>query len=96
MSFSEVAVAIGLLTPLVLGILAFIEKWRNAKKKDVEPADGQTIVQGMTVPVDYAADLITELRRDRTVAERERDEAIKRAERLQIQLDTLRMLDERR
>jgi hypothetical protein len=63
MSFQEAAVAIGLLTPLVLGILAFIEKFVHKKK---EPEAGQpSVVQGMTVaPNSYADQLIIELQRE--------------------------------
>lgn len=68
MSFQEWAVAVGLLTPLVLGILAFIEKFvhKKGEPEKEEPA----VVQGMTVATDsYADRLIVELSRERDEAE---------------------------
>lgn len=65
MSFQEAAIAIGLLTPLILGVLAFIEKFVH-KKKEPEKEEPK-VVQGMTVAVDttYADELIKELRSER-------------------------------
>lgn len=69
MTFSEAAVALGLLTPLVLGILAFIEKFLN-RKKDKEPIEAPPVVQGMAVATDsYADRLIAELTEDKRNAE---------------------------
>lgn len=69
MSFGEIAAAIGLLTPLVLGILAFIEKFVNRKKAD-PTKDQPEVVQGMTVTTDsYADQLIRELKKERDEAE---------------------------
>lgn len=63
MSFAEWAAAVGLLTPLILGILAFIEKFVN-KKKDVDKKEPE-VVQGMAVSTGSYADLlISELRRE--------------------------------
>lgn len=71
MSFGEIAAAIGLLTPLVLGILAFIEKFVHRKDKEDDSAKGQPeVVQGMTVTTDsYADQLIRELKKERDEAE---------------------------
>lgn len=70
MSLQEWAVAIGLLTPLILGILAFIEKFMNRKKE--EPKDEEPeLVKGLTVAPDYAGDYIRELKKDRDEAEAE-------------------------
>jgi len=86
MSFSEAAVAIGLLTPLILGILAFIEKWANRKK--VEPKEDEPkVVMGQTVGVDYAKELMEELKRDRDKAEADAREAIKQRDYYKAQLD---------
>lgn len=74
MSLSEAAVAIGLLTPLILGILAFIEKWVNRKKVEPPKPDEPEVVMGQTVSVDYAKELIEELKADRKRAEEERDQ----------------------
>jgi len=69
MTFSEVAVAIGLLTPLVLGILAFVEKFINRKKSSGLDG-GPSVVQGMTVATEsYADRLIAELTEDKRNAE---------------------------
>lgn len=65
LSFQELAIAIGLLTPLILGILAFVEKFIH-KKKEPEKEEPK-VVQGMTVPMDtnpYADQLIIELREE--------------------------------
>lgn len=68
MNFQEAAIAIGLLTPLILGILAFVEKFIH-KPKEPEKEEPK-VVQGMTVPVDnYADRLIIELTRERDEAE---------------------------
>lgn len=62
MSFQEAAIAIGLLTPLILGILAFIEKFIHKPKDEKEEPK---VLQGMSVPVDtYAERLIVELTRE--------------------------------
>jgi hypothetical protein len=66
MSFQETAIAIGLLTPLILGVLAFVEKFIH-KKKEPDKEEEPKVVQGMTVPMDtnpYADQLIGELRRE--------------------------------
>jgi len=66
MSFQETAIAIGLLTPLILGVLAFIEKFIH-KKKEPDNEEEPKVVQGMTVPMDsnpYVDQLIGELRRE--------------------------------
>jgi hypothetical protein len=87
MSLSEVAVAIGLLTPLVLGILAFIEKFINRKKGN-EPVEAPPVVQGMTVATDsYADRLIRELEADRKKAEADRLQAEQENKILRAQLD---------
>jgi hypothetical protein len=72
MSLQETAIAIGLLTPLILGILAFIEKFVH-RKKEPDPEEPQ-VVQGMTVAMEnpYADQLISELRREITEADSER------------------------
>lgn len=62
MSLQEAAIAIGLLTPLILGILAFIEKIVHQKK---DPVNEPKVVQGMTVPMDtYADRLIANLTKE--------------------------------
>lgn len=70
MSFQEAAIAIGLLTPLILGILAFAEKFIHKKK---EPEEEPKVVKGMTVSVEnpYASQLIDELTKDNRKAEAE-------------------------
>lgn len=71
MSLQEWAVAIGLLTPLVLGILAFIEKLANRKKGE-GPTDEPAVIQGMTVSSNsYADDLIIQLKKELAEAEQE-------------------------
>lgn len=83
MSFSEVAIAIGLLTPLILGILAFVEKLLSRKTKSPDKDEEPKVVQGMPVAVDSFADqLIAELRRD--IAEGEADKV-----RMQHTIDVL-------
>jgi hypothetical protein len=76
MSSTEWFVSIGLITPLVLGILAFIEKWAERRRKRGEPKEEQPIVQGMTVSVDYAAELVTQLKADLVETQKERDKAL--------------------
>jgi hypothetical protein len=87
MTFQEAAVAIGLLTPLVLGVLAFVEKLVNRNK--VEPKkekEDPPVLQGMSVASDsYADALIKELRKERDEAEalvvqRDHEKAILQAE----------------
>lgn len=64
MSLQEAAIAIGLLTPLILGVLAFVEKFVHHKK---EPEESTKVPQGMAVNMDnpYADQLIEELRKDK-------------------------------
>lgn len=63
MSFAEWAAAVGLLTPLILGILAFLEKFINRKKEPEKKEE--EVVQGLAVSTNsYADDLISELRRE--------------------------------
>lgn len=70
MNFQETAVAIGLLTPLVLGILAFIEKFVNRGKEVKKDKEDPPVLQGMSVaPDSYADQLIKELRKERDEAE---------------------------
>ena len=67
MSFAEWAAAVGLLTPLILGVLAFIEKFFN-KKKEPEKKEPE-VVQGMAIATNtYADQLIAELRADLAAA----------------------------
>jgi hypothetical protein len=73
MSFSEAAVAIGLLTPLILGILAFIEKFINRKKVEPPRKDEPEVSKGMPVGLDFASEYIEEIKADRAKAEKERD-----------------------
>lgn len=73
MSFSEAAVAIGLLTPLILGILAFLEKFLNRKKVEPPKANEAEVSKGLPVGMDYAGEYIQELKTDRKKAEDERD-----------------------
>lgn len=72
-SFQELAIAIGLLTPLILGILAFIEKFVH-RKKEPDTEEKPKVVQGMTVAVEnpYADQLIGELRREIAEGDAER------------------------
>ena len=84
MSFQEAAIAIGLLTPLILGVLAFIEKLIHKKN---EPEKGEpTVVQGMPVAMasTFADELIKELRKDAA-------EAVAVRDRLKIENDLLRV-----
>lgn len=83
MSLQEWAVAIGLLTPLILGVLAFIEKFLNRKKGDEPKEDEPEVLKGMTVAPDYAGDYIKELKADRAAAEAE-------VHKLKIENDLLR------
>jgi hypothetical protein len=77
MSFQEWAVAFGLLTPLVLGILAFIEKFLH-KKKEPETEQQPAVVQGMTVATNsYVDELIAQLKKD--LAEEKQENAILQA-----------------
>jgi hypothetical protein len=84
LSLSEIAVAIGLLTPLVLGVLAFVDKrlpgHKTTKAEKREDANEDSVLQGLPVKVDFAAELVKELREDArqaneraTKAEAERD-----------------------
>lgn len=68
MSLQEAAIAIGLLTPLILGILAFAEKFIHHKK---EPEESK-VPQGMAVNMDnpYADQLIEELRKDNEASDK--------------------------
>lgn len=86
MSLQEWAVAIGLLTPLVLGILAFIEKFIHRKgDSDKEVPE---VVQGMTVTTDsYADRLIIELTRERDEADAAAAKATQDNEVLRAQLN---------
>ena len=93
MSFSEAAVAIGLLTPLILGILAFIEKWANRKKVPEPKEDEPKVVMGQTVGVDYAKELMEELKKDRDKAEADAREAIKQRDYYKAQLDIYKGTD---
>lgn len=87
MSLQEWAVAMGLLTPLVLGILAFIEKFVHRKKEPDEPALPE-VVQGMTVATDsYADRLILELTRERDEADAAVAKANQENEVLRAQLE---------
>jgi len=73
MSLQEAAIAIGLLTPLILGVLAFIEKFVH-RKKEPDTEEQPKVVQGMPVTMEnpYADQLIIELRREANEAEQER------------------------
>lgn len=67
MTLGEFAAAAALLTPLVLGLAALAKDifFRKDKDKKTEPSEqSEEIVQGMTIPTDYAGELITELRRE--------------------------------
>jgi hypothetical protein len=74
MSLSEAAIAIGLLTPLILGLLAFLEKLLNRKNKEDKSEETQ-VVQGMPIAFDYTSEYIEEIKKDRDQAIRERDVA---------------------
>lgn len=92
MTLSEVAVAIGLLTPLVLGILAFIEKFVNRKTAN-EP-EAPPVVQGMTVATDsYVDRLIHELTEDKRTAEAGWTQAKQENNVLRAQLEAYRERD---
>jgi type II secretory pathway component GspD/PulD (secretin) len=95
MNFGEVAAALGLLTPLVLGILAF---YKDLKKRDEEktaPPAKQEIVQGMPVNVDYVAELIQTLKKQVEEAEAEKETALRENEVLRAQVATYKDLDRR-
>lgn len=63
MSFAEWAAAIGLLTPLLLGVLAFVEKFVNRKK--VPEKKEPEVVQGLPVATNsYADQLILNLQEE--------------------------------
>ncbi len=94
MNFQELAVALGLLTPLILGIIASVEKFANRKNPEDDETE-QEIVQGMPVAVDYVAELIAEYKADKTKAERERDEALMELRMVKAQLDAYRSLERR-
>lgn len=94
MSFGEVAAALGLLTPLVLGVLAF---YKDLKKKDKAPAEpaSHDVVQGMTVNMDYAAELMRELKKRAEDAESERDTALAEVAALRATIRTMQEFDRR-
>lgn len=75
MSLSETAIAVGLLTPLILGLLAFLEKFMNRKVKKEGSDAATSVVQGMPVAFDYTSEYIEEIKKDRDQAIRERDVA---------------------
>lgn len=90
MTLSDWAVAMGLLTPLVLGILAFVEKFIN-RKKNAEPLETPQVIQGMTVTTDsYADRLINELTEDKRNAEAGWTQAKHDNEILRAQLEAYR------
>ena len=93
MSFLELATAIGLLAPLVLGVLAFIEKWHSRKKEDKPEEPVGPVVKGMAVGVDFAAQLVAELQKDVMQAEVRAAAAEQRERELRAKLEAYRQLD---
>ncbi len=86
-NWSDFGIVVVALTPLVLGILAFIEKAFDRKKKNKEdpPEQKSGIVQGMTISSEtaFARELVAEIKADR-------QEALDKANRLEIENQMLR------
>jgi hypothetical protein len=93
MSFSELAVAFGLLAPLILGIIGLIDKRIPVKNKPPEEKKEQ-VVMGTPVSHDYAGELIAELRQDiKDLKEQRKQEAI-RADKAEAERDAYKKIVE--